>query len=69
MGFSGPFELGAILSILLYRVLPTALFWRILGRAGFPSVFALLALVPGYGYIALLLLLAVARWPSQRDPS
>ncbi len=69
IGIFGPFEFGTVLPIVLYRVLPTVLFWRILGRAGFPSLFALLALVPGYGYIALLLLLAVADWPRQRASS
>lgn len=67
MGALGPFEsLFALLAWIVPGLVLAALFWRILGRAGFDRRLASLALVPALGAFVLLCLLALADWPGPR---
>ncbi|WP_255448608.1 hypothetical protein [Telmatospirillum sp. J64-1] len=38
--------------------------WRIFRRAGLQPIFSLLVFIPGIGFIAVLLMLALSRWPA-----
>jgi hypothetical protein len=38
--------------------------WRILGRAGYPGVLALLMLVPLLGSLCIFIILAFTQWPA-----
>ena len=42
-------------------------YWRICTKAGFAGPMALLMLVPGFGAIILVLMLAFADWPIHRQ--
>ncbi len=65
LGVPGGIEWLIILFIIFPAlILPVVLFWLILGRAGLPEPLALIALFPGFGELALLFVLAFARWPA-----
>lgn len=65
VGLPGGIEWLIILFIFVpFLILPVVLFWLILGRAGLPEPLALIALFPGFGELALLFVLAFARWPA-----
>lgn len=52
----------ALIVWLLLAAVIVVPFWRILPRAGLPSILALLALIPGLALI-LLWVMALKRWP------
>ncbi|MFM9433955.1 uncharacterized membrane protein YhaH (DUF805 family) [Janthinobacterium sp. CG_23.3] len=58
----GMFPMKYWLLFMLALVVPALLFSRILPKAGYPSWWALLAMVPGVNLIALYLL-AFSAWP------
>jgi hypothetical protein len=65
LGLPGFIEWVIILFILgPLLIIPVVLFWLILGKAGLPEPLALIALFPGLGELALLFVLAFARWPA-----
>ncbi len=64
MGAIGPLE---VLVLLAVSLVPAVLFWRIFSKAGFPGAVALLALIPGLGFTALVLVLALLEWPIERE--
>ena len=53
-----------IAAAMIYLVLPAALFWRILGKAGFPQWWAVAGLIPVLNVIALWLF-AYTDWPKR----
>ena len=62
-----PGGIGFLVLLVLSLLVPVILFWRILGRAGFPPPLAVIALFPGLGHLALLCVLALVDWPALRD--
>jgi len=59
--------MGTILIIALaFAVLTVWLFWRIFAKAGFNGALGLLCLIPSFGFIICIIILAFGEWPSQR---
>ncbi len=56
-----------LVMLVLFTVVPVFLFWRIFRRAGLPEALAVIALIPGWGPLALLLVLTFADWPALQD--
>ncbi|NTW28988.1 MAG: DUF805 domain-containing protein [Coriobacteriia bacterium] len=61
--FFGCFAIIGLIMFALY----VWVFWRILSKAGFSGWLSLLNFVP-FGMLALMLVLAFAKWPSQSAP-
>jgi len=59
----GPWE---IIVILVWCVVPAVIMWRICSKAGYPRALGLLILIPIVNLI-LLLFLAFAKWPIERE--
>lgn len=47
-------------------VLQVVCFYRIMGKAGFNAMWGLVAIIPTFGAIVLMLVLAFADWPRSR---
>lgn len=52
-----------LMMLVVFRIVMILLFWRILKRAGLSGALALLALIPGFGPLLLLCVMALAEWP------
>ena len=52
-----------LMIMVVFRVLMLLLFWRILKRAGLPKAYALLVLIPAFGPLVVLCVMALAEWP------
>jgi len=53
---------------LLFTVVLSVPYWRILRRAGLSPYYAALVIVPFLGYLAIEIVLAFARWPQTQQP-
>lgn len=54
----------ALLPLLIGQLLLVIPFWRILKRMGLPPALSLLAFLPGLGFLILLYVVAIAKWPA-----
>lgn len=58
---------GTIMLIAIgIAVLTVWLFWRIFAKAGFNGALGLLCLIPSFGILICIVILAFSDWPSQR---
>lgn len=63
----GVLELVIVFSIFLgISVIPVLLFWKVLRKAGLQPQLALIAVLPFFGPLILLFLLATLDWPASR---
>lgn len=63
----GPFgaaELVVILIVVLVVLAPLLLLWRIFSKTRLPGVLSLLLLLPGFGLVVALSILAFSSWPN-----
>ncbi len=68
MGSLGQLEVFIIMFVVLITLLvPALLCWRICSKAGLPGIWGLLALIPGWGILIPLIVLAVSEWPIERE--
>lgn len=64
VGAIGVAETLVLLIAVLLSLLPLILLWRVFGKAGMPPATALVCLIPGFGFLLALLILAFGRWPA-----
>ncbi len=60
--------MGTILGLLINAIAFVVPFWFLLPRAGIPSQFAFVALIPFLGAALLVWMLAFKRWPDDNLP-
>ena len=63
VGAIGVPELFVVLVAVILSLLPLFLLWRTFGKAGLPPATALVCLIPGFGFLLALLILAFSHWP------
>jgi hypothetical protein len=61
--FAGGFFLVIMVVAAAFIALFVWMFWRIFKRAGMNPALAFLAIIPSFGFIICLILLAFSRWP------
>ena len=64
--FNALFALIILLFSLLFTALAVVLYWRIVGKTGYPGALGLLMLVP-LANIVLLVVLAFTEWPIEAE--
>jgi len=55
-----------LLIALAITILTVWLFWRVFSKAGFNGALGLLCLIPTFGFLICIIILAFSDWPNQR---
>lgn len=63
---AGGFFLGIIVLVVAFTALFVWLFWRVFEKAGYNGALGLLALIPSFGVIVCMVILAFGTWPNER---
>jgi hypothetical protein len=58
--------IGGVIS-LIWAVIMLILWWKVFSKAGYAGALALLTLVPVFGDLILLCILAFGKWPVRRE--
>lgn len=64
LGGVGAPECLILIVMLFGTAIPVWFFWKIFERAGLPTGYAFLVLIPSVGFLIALAVLAFSRWPS-----